>query len=521
MSPSNNYYNPLPGFCEGFPCEATCPQVPDCEKKKEKCIRCGNLVQDPSFESQYSQWQQSNAAFTDKSVYEGVIRARLGPGVATLYQELSLRGVGEKPLFFSFNAVSNIPSYLKPDNLEPNNSSSNSVKNSGALIAEVIWLDDDYNAIGSGLRMFIPADRLSDNASITFFAQTDCPPAKASHARILFSKGKGSTEGCPDYIFIDGVLLAPMAYLDLLRNGDFEANLLGWTAVPGNDSAFLSSYKESLEGAGHVQTHYNGSLTQDIDVRRLPPGISFLLSFAVAGKGPVSLAVRVEWLDVCGNPIGSGLNLSIPNETLDNQENYLSYLNVTYPTLPGTATVRLIFTACVPNPSYYLRLDQVIFIPVPTTNLIKNPSFEDGLNCWNQSLVNLVERNDVYEGHADAGLGEIGGALWQDVELCKAEGHCFLFSTGLGFRQIAPCASFGTMLMKVIWLDAYDREIGLGLCLISNRGKSEGGFLEWVPYVGVTEAAPEGTVKARVLFSKTDSYQGFIEVDNVTLARLI
>ncbi len=487
---------------------ARCP-LPDYDKE-EPCRRCGNLIQDSSFESQYGYWRTDSVSFGNSSVYEGAIQARLGPGVASLFQELSLQGVGQNPMLFSFSAVSNLP----PDS---------EVENPGILIAEVTWLDDDYNSIGIGLRLFVPADRIDNVARITFFAQTDCPPATAARARIVFTKGQGRVEEAQlEYIFIDHVLLAPMDNLDLIRNGDFEANLLGWTAVPGNDTAFLSSYKESLEGAGHVITHFNGTLSQDIPIRHLPPGTAFLLSFAAQGVGPVTLNVHLEWLDSQGNAIGSGLNLSIPNETLDNQGNYLSYLNITYPTIAGTAAARLTFSAAVPNPAYYVRLDQVIFAPVLTSNLITNPGFEDGLNDWGRSLVNLIERNDVYEGRADAGLGEIGGALWQDVELRHAEGHCFLFSTGLGFRQINEVATFGSMIMKVIWLDRYDREIGLGLCLIATSGPEVfSGFLQWVPYAGVTDAAPAGTAKARILFSKTDSDDGFIEVDNVMLARLI
>ncbi|NLP29563.1 MAG: hypothetical protein GX363_00345 [Clostridiales bacterium] len=508
MSISNRYNNTCSSCCEAIPYELDCPPFKNDHKKKDKIIRCNNLVQDPSFEGQSFQWISSNVSFTNSTVFEGVVQATLGPGIASLSQELSLQGVGLRPLFFSFNAVSNLP----PDT---------GSEYAGILIAEVIWLDKDFNNIGSGLRMFIPGDRINNIARITFFAQTDPPPANATHAKIVFSKGQGLSEGNTDFISIDGVVLAPMACLDLLKNGDFEANLLEWRAVPGNNTAFLSSYKESLEGAGHVQTHFNGSLTQDIDVRPFPPGTSFLLSFAVQGMGPVTLNVRLEWLDAGGNPIGSGLNLSIPNETLANQGNYLSYINVSFPTLPGTATARLTFAAVVPSPTNFLRLDQVILAPVLTTNLITNPSFENGLNNWQHNLVTLVQRNDVYEGRADAGLGEIGGALWQDVELRHAEGHCFLFSTGLGFRQTSPTATFGSMIMKVIWLDKNDREIGLGLCLISTRQPSGSDFLEWVPYVGITEPAPKGTTKARVLFSKTDSTRGFIEVDNVVLTRLI
>ena len=76
------------------------------------------------------------------------------------------------------------------------------------------------------------------------------------------------------------------------------------------------------------------------------------------------------------------------------------------------------------------------------------------------------------------------------------------------------------MIMKVIWLDKNDREIGLGLCLISTRQPSGSDFLEWVPYVDHRNCTQRYN-QARVLFSKTDSTRGFIEVDNVVLTRLI
>lgn len=512
MSVYNDFYDPYQEYYEEVSYEPGCPPSPDPnrKKKKDKCNNCGNLVQDPSFENQFVFWQATNTLFTNTNVYEGLIQARMGPGVASLAQELSLQGCTKKPLLFSFNAVSNVPV-------------DSGTVNSGALIAEITWLDDNGNAVGTGLRLFIPSDRLNNTARITFFAQTDRPPANATRARILFSKGQGLSETNDDFIFIDHVVLAPMAFRDLITNGGFEANLLGWIPVPGGDTAFLSSYQQSLEGAGHAQTHFNGTLTQNISICDVPPKTPFLLSFAVQGTGAVSLDVRVEWVDSMGNVISNGLNLSIPDQTLNNQGNYLSYLAVTYPSVPGTSTARLVFTANVPTPDLFIRLDQVIFAPVLSSNLIANPSFEEGLTNWNASLVTLVELNDVYEGRADAGIGQIGGALWQDVELRHAEGRCFLLSTGLGFRATAETATFGSMLIKVIWLDDEDREIGLGLALIVNRDQSNPftGFMEWVPYVGVTEPAPPGTAKARILFSKTDSIQGFIEIDNVVFTRLV
>ena len=478
--------------------EVCCPPKPG-PGPKPPCLRCTNLVQNPSFEAEYAYWWTNNVYIGNTNVFEGTAVAILGTGVASLNQELKLHGATGSPLFFSFNAFGGSESEFN-----------------GTLTAEIVWLDKEYKQIGIGLRMFIPDGRINNTARITFFALTDQVPPDAAYARLTFSKGQGTN---PDYILIDQVVLAPISGPDLSTNGDFEADLLGWTASP--DTAFISDHKLSLEGAGHVRTHFNGTLTQDVYIPCRRPGSTFLFSFAAAGVGPVSLNVRIEWQDINHNPIGSGLTLQIPDGTLPVQGNYLSYLNITEPTVPGTAYARIIFTASVPDPSYYLLLDQVLFARVVTDNLIVNPSFEDGLNNWESVYYNLVQLNDVYEGTTALGLGEIGGALWQEVNLYQAAGHCYLFSTGLGFRRTSSEATFGTMLMKVIWLDRYGNEIGLGLCLIGTSSNQTGTDHQWVPYVGITEPAPPGADRARIQFTKTLSEDGYIEIDNVVFGRLI
>ncbi|MBP1761324.1 MAG: hypothetical protein H6Q64_866 [Firmicutes bacterium] len=463
------------------------------------CIHCTNLIRNPSFESNSSYWWTDNVSITDFNVFEGNTVANMGPGVASLSQDFPLQGANCHPLFFSFNAFAGFENEFN-----------------GELIVEVLWLNSEYNQIRPGLRMFIPNGRINYNARITFFAITDQVPANAAHARVIFSKGPGIF---PDFILIDQVVLATISGHELMINGDFETGLLGWTADP--ETAFISNYELPLEGAGHVCTHFDGTLTQDVYMCGLPPCATFLFSFTAAGSGLVSLNVRIEWLDFNYNPIGSGLTLEIPDETLSAQGNYLSYLNITEPAPPCTAFARIIFTAAIPDPGCYLLLDQVLFARVETDNLILNPSFEDGLDNWESVNYNLVELNDVYEGTTDLGLGEIGGALWQEVELCHAAGHCYLFSTGLGFRYTNSEATFGTMLMKVIWLDHCGHEIGLGLYLTGTSSNQTGINPHWVPYVGITESAPPGTAKARIQFTKTSSEDGYIEIDNVVFGRLI
>lgn len=487
-----------PMCCMPDPCGCPPPPKPHPDPPPP-CIDCRNLVQNPSFEADFSYWHKDNVSITGINVFEGTATASLGPGAASLYQDVWLDKLEGKPLLFSFNAFAGAPNCA-----------------TGSLIVEITWLDQDSHQIGLGQRLFIPSGRINSTARITLFALTERIPSGAAYARILFSKGQGIFY---DAILIDQVVLAAIAGPDLMMNGDFEAGLLGWTAIP--DTAFISDHKLSLEGAGHVRTHFNGLLTQDVYIGNTRPDSHFLFSFATGGECPVALNVVIEWLDSNRNVIGLGLNLQIPDGTLPVQENYLSYLNITGPTVPGTVYARIIFTAAVPSPSDYLLLDQVLFAQVATDNLIANPGFEDGLNYWDPTYITLVQLNDVYEGTAAAGIGQIGGALVQDVYLHKPAGYCYLFSTGLGFRRTDPRADYGTMLMKVIWLDHCDNEIGLGLCLIGTSSCLTESTHQWVPYVGVTEPAPPDAVKARIQFTKTSSTNGYIEIDNVVFARLI
>ncbi len=486
-------------FINGHAAREHCHQPGPCPAPLLPCIRCTNLIRNPSFESGSSYWWTDCVNIIDLHAFEGNVAANMGPGVASMSQEFPLLALKCHPLFFSFNAYAGFENEFN-----------------GALIVEVQWLNAEYNLIRPGLRMFIPDGRINHNDRITFFALTDRVPANAAHARVVFSKGPGIF---PDFIIIDQVVLAAISGQELMVNGNFETGLLGWRADP--ETAFISDYTLPLEGAGHVYTHFNGTVTQDVCLCGLPPGSTFLFSFAAAGSGQVRLNVRIEWRDINHRLLGSGLILDIPEETLSAQGNYVSYLNITKPAVPGTAFARIIFTALIPDPGNYLLLDQVILTRVETNNLIVNPGFEAGLSNWEAVYATLVEANDVYEGTADVRLGEMGGALWQEVELCHAVGHCYLFSTGLGFRGTNPQSVFGTMLMKVIWLDHCDHEIGLGLYLTAAISSPTGTVPHWLTYVGITEPAPPGTVRARIQFAKTSGEDGDIEIDNVVFARLI
>ena len=119
-----------PYFCSY--CKLTLPPVVRIDPLKA-CGRCNNLVQN-SFETDLSQWETHNVTTNEGIPFEGTQAARLGPGEANMYQDISLSKLNCMPLLLSFNAVS------------PTSNQFN-----GDLLAEVLWLDASRNIIGTGL----------------------------------------------------------------------------------------------------------------------------------------------------------------------------------------------------------------------------------------------------------------------------------------------------------------------------------------------------------------------------------
>lgn len=495
---TNKSFNEIsnPGSCTN---NTTCHCV---KHTPQPCSRCNNLVQNSSFEAGLAGWEWTNVTLINDNPFEGTQRALLGEGVASLYQDVSLAKLGNYPLLLSFNV----------------HPGSDALYN-GELVAEVIWLDAAGNNIATGLRLFIPDGRIDSTSRLTYFDITDIPPTGAAWARLQFSKGPSLI--VPDTtISIDQLILAPVNSINLVQNPGFEAGLAYWTSDP--DTSFVPNYSFSYEGAGDTETTANGILFQDVPLNTLPARSPFLLSFAAFANGAATLTIRVEWRDAADNPIGSGLNLFIPNVTLVDQLNYLSYVEITDRAPYGTAKARISFAATILAPETSVHIDQVIFVRVASENLVVNPSFEDSLNGWTPVNTTLrILGNNVYEGRADAVVPDIGGSLVQDVAITHAAGHCFLFNCGLAFRALADNPDFGTMLIKVIWLNIGGSEIGLGLSIISRISPFGDVDPHWLVYTGITEPAPPGTAAARIQFAKTSGTGGIIEIDKVVLGCLV
>jgi|CZCB01.1.fsa_nt_gi hypothetical protein len=476
-------------YCKAYPCRQWCGLTPS-----KACGRCNNLVQNPSFETDLSQWETHNVTTNEGIPFEGTQAARLGPGEANMYQDISLSKLNCMPLLLSFNAVS------------PTSNQFN-----GDLLAEVLWLDASRNIIGTGLSLFIKNGRIT-GIDLTYFDITDRPPANAAWARLQFSKAKGSSS---DMILIDQVILTPVSSINLLQNPGFEAGLNQWTTA-----SFDSSYALPFAGGGKAQVTRADTMYQDVLIGHFPKNSTFLLSFAASANGEASLSVEVRWLDALDNPTptgGTGLYLEIPAQTLAAQENYLSYLDITGPAPLGAFKARIFFSVFVTEGTT-LTIDQVIFARTATNNLVKNPSFIEGLDNWIHDNVSLFAGNNIYEGNVDALAADTGGSLFQDIPLVNAVGRCFLFNCGLGFISNGGGSETPQMLIQVLWLDKNGMQIGLGMsltCLVT------GGRPNWFVYTGITEPAPFGTAAARLLFTKPSSQNIAVAIDKVVFGCLV
>lgn len=465
--------------------------------KKPVCSRCNNLIQNPSFEEGLTGWVTDNVITANDEPFEGNQVARLGQGVASMFQDVAINSLGYAPLFLSFVVF-------------PGSESNNN----GNLTVEVLWLNADRNIIATGQSVFIPDGRINTFARITYFDITDRPPAGADWARVLFSKGAGVET---DLIEIDLVILTTVSSINLVQNSNFEAGLTAWTSVPG--TAFVPDFATVYEGNAVALNQGNdGTLFQDVPINNLPAHSSFLLSFAINAGLSSTNSVQVLWLDSQNNQIGTpGLNLIIPSLTLSVQLNYLTYVDVTGPAPTGAVKARIQFVSDA-GVQTGVRIDKTILARTYTTNLVQNPSFENGLIGWTTVNTTAAASNQAYEGNNVAQMGESGGVLFQDVPIRNAPGRCFLFNCGVGCGGgIFPD---GNILIKILWLDANGREIGLGLSLVDPLSNLLGS--QWLIYTGITEPAPPGTAAARILFTKSEGATGgTIDIDKVVLARLV
>ncbi|WP_088553695.1 hypothetical protein [Calderihabitans maritimus] len=146
-----------------------------------------NLVQNPGFEAGLAGWTATNVTPADVNPFEGTAAARLGPGIASLFQDIPIDGY--KRLSFLLSFAVEAPLSFNP----------------GDLTVQVQWLDATGTVIGIGLSLFIPSATTGTQFFwLTYVDATENAPINAKTARIIFSKAQGSGR---DVLDVDKVVL--------------------------------------------------------------------------------------------------------------------------------------------------------------------------------------------------------------------------------------------------------------------------------------------------------------------------
>ena len=450
--------------------------------------RSGNLLQNPSFESGLSYWNNENVTLINTSPSEGTQAASLGPGVASLSQDVLLGTWLRKPLFMSFVAytLTGIP---------------------GDLIATVYWLDSNGIIIGTGLKALIPSSAIS-TARITFIDITERPPINAQWARLLFSAGAAD-----EALVLDLINLAPVETPNLLRNPSFELGLEGWDA-----SSFTSNFTTVFEGAASAaQIAEPGTLSQNLLLRPILPGTSYLLSFAATSTNNAAVTAQLFWLNILGNPIGApAINAPIVASTLAGQGAYLNLMQASDPAPLGTFGAQLILsTAGAPGSIF---LDQVNMIRLLSPNLLQNPGFIQGLDFWTTQGV-IPQNTGGFVGDNFALLADTGAVINQTVSLPRGSGGgSFLLNFALHFS--GTDALNGNVIAQVHWLNCLGQEIGIGLALVIAQETQE--RAQWQSFTRFTEKVPVDAISARIQFTKSAGGDGSdIGLDSVIFARVV
>lgn len=457
--------------------------------------RCGNLLQNPSFESGLSFWVSDNVSLKDENPPEGTQSAQMNSGPSSLFQDVPLNR-WEGPLLLSFIAY------------EPTESTS--ITN---FIAEVLWLNAAHEVIGTGLRANLTNGGfgyvLTDHR-ITFLDVTDRPPEGTMGARVLFSKGDNGLSA----VVLDNLMLAPVAGGNLVQNPGFELGLGGWTS-----DGFEAGFNTVWEGRG-VAIQQRGEFAeiyQDIILGHCP-GIPYLLTFAASAYEASIINVRLLWLDFMGQPLSTpGIDVFVnPSVFVDQPFGYTSFVIISEPAPYNAVGARVQFIVSSTELAF-TKIDQVLLMPVGTPNLLRNPGFAQGLDAWSSDGVTVSEEN-AYIGSFCALLDEEGAALWQDVRLCRCDDpQCLLFSFAV--RYPGRALPQGNLIAQVTWLDALGNTTGLGARVILVVTPTE---TQWLNYVVATSRPPQDAAGVRVQFTKNGGGLTFAEVrlDTVVLASL-
>ena len=297
---------------------------------------------------------------------------------------------------------------------------------------------------------------------------------------------------------------------NLLQNPSFETGLTGWetdNVITTDGNPYEGTQVASLRQG--VASMFQDVLLAKVGFR--PLFLSFNVFPGSNENDNGNLVAEVLWLDGNHNNISTGLRLFIPDGRIEPDSSRLTYFDITDFPPNGAVWARLQFSKGMGENADIIEIDQVILTPVGTANLVQNPGFELGLNSWNTTEFNPVFERQ-FEGAAAVSVTE-NSTLFQDVPIAYLPSNSsFLLSfAALGFE-------LASLSVQVLWLNAADAVIGTGLVLSIPKDTlyAQGNYLT---YLDITNPAPAGAVKARVLFTSALTGETSLLIDKVILAR--
>lgn len=297
---------------------------------------------------------------------------------------------------------------------------------------------------------------------------------------------------------------------NLLNNPGFEQDLLFWT--PFGD---VSITNEAFTGTKAALFQKVSSLAQTVSVIGLS-NQALLLGLTAyqpsTSQITVMLAITIEWFD--SNSVSLGLGLEFNSRKFTNSQR-TTILSITAKIPSTAATARVTLHRLWDGD---LVIDQVFLTPFPSTNLIRNPSFELaddswiwGHNMWPTGVYGAFEGSTAALFRVNGGPDQ---TIKQSVESPDlAEGY-FLFSFALEYQQDI---STYPITASVTWLDENDQAIKSGLSLPFGCRLLD----NTLTCLCVTNQAPKNTSKATIQFLNDGTLNGIdLILDYVLLCRV-
>lgn len=296
---------------------------------------------------------------------------------------------------------------------------------------------------------------------------------------------------------------------NLLQNSGFENGLDGWAT---NNVALGAA--TAAEGTISARMEKGeASLSQDVLLDPVPPKpllLSFIAFMEDDEAYSARLIVEVLWLDAMRRVIGTGLKAFLGPNIIANAR--VTFFDCTDKPPSDAYWARLLLSKGN-TASSRVSLDAFNLVPLESPNLMRNPSFESGMDHWAAENFS-IDYAYPWEGNSSAVCMGAPATLRQDVPLgLLRTGSAFLLSFA------AQSSLNANMDVQLIWLNAAGLEVGspgidlpINALVLSQQAN-------YVSFLALSGPAPLGAVAARIQFSVGTIAESSFRIDHVMLMR--